>query len=134
MRSRRPSCISGTEVVQLDTMRAIMKNDVCGEEERRRLLSFDARTSSRSFAVCFPSSRRTTELAGLEPLHLIEHPGVRDGGRAFVYPHLVAVCVIAVVMRIKSETGLASSWGFTEIFACSRAPDGKFASMTSTKS
>src|SRR2546422_992471 len=95
--------MSHTEVKQFDAMLAVVKYHVFPKEQRRRF-QFRVRDVLASLGGVFPSARFAAVIARLVFLHFLDDSNVADRHCSVIHPDLIAISVIAVMMRIESKT------------------------------
>ena len=91
------------EMKQLDPMRTVIKNQFPREKHRGRFETTGLNIGA-GFCGFLPAARRIRIVSGFVALHLLDDAGVRYRGRAILDPNLIAVGVVAVMMRIEGKT------------------------------
>src|SRR5437588_2013601 len=83
-------------------MLAVVKDHLARKQNGRRL-ELDGGYIGTGLRRVFPAPGLAAVITCLVALHLFDDSGVSHGRRSVIYPHLIAVCMIAVMVSVERE-------------------------------
>ena len=95
--------MSDTQVHQFNPMFAVIENQILGKKNGRRLEPGGLQVRAILYGR-LPSARFMSVIAGFVLFHFLNHARMRNRHPAVIYEDLISICMVAVMMCIKSKS------------------------------